>query len=281
MNSRQKPKSWSVTALAVSLLLLAAPSHAGPGFIASSQVSKGSVYTEVSLQFRCNVQYVDHDPSGESDVLRIRLETTTVCAGAPPTVALSREQHRPVAADDALLDSIEYDGQTSGGEYLRLNFVEDVRFDVVQDNRSNWITIRVFSTQEEPVAAAAAPADAGRRMVRRAAEPDPRYVINLESRERPPATADFPAVALPDDKKLFVSEATIDGTKWYRIRVGYYASAEEAARELRVLRDQYPGAWIARVDTAVARQWPMWRPQRRRRPSRPRLAPQRWTRSPP
>jgi len=252
MNSRQKPKSRSVTALAASLLLLAAPSHAGPGFIASSQVSKGSVYTEVSLQFRCNVQYVDHDPSGESDVLRIRLETTTVCAGAPPTVALSREQHRPVAADDALLDSIEYDGQTSGGEYLRLNFVEDVRFDVVQDNRSNWITIRVFSTQEKPAAAAAAPADAGRRMVRRAAEPGPRYVINLESRERPPATADFPAVALPDDKKLFVSEATIDGTKWYRIRVGYYASAEEAARELRVLRDQYPGAWIARIDTAVA-----------------------------
>ena len=253
MSGRHRLSSRGIAALAVALLV-AAPSHAGPGFIAASQVKKGSVYTEISLQLRCNVQYVGHDPSGESDVLRIRIETTTVCAGAPPTVALSREQHRPVAADDAFLDSIEYDGQTPGGETLRLNFLEDVRFDVVQDNRSNWITIRVFSSQPEvpAIAAAAAPDDAGRRMVRREAEPAPQYVINLESRERPPATADLPVVALPEDKKLFVSEAMIDGTKWYRIRVGYYASAEDAARELRMLRDQYPGAWIARADSIEA-----------------------------
>ena len=253
MSGRHRLSSRGIAALAVALLV-AAPSLAGPGFIAASQVKKGSVYTEISLQLRCNVQYVGHDPSGESDVLRIRIETTTVCAGAPPTVALSREQHRPVAADDAFLDSIEYDGQTPGGETLRLNFLEDVRFDVVQDNRSNWITIRVFSSQPEvpAVAAAAAPDDAGRRMVRRAAEPAPQYVINLESRERPPATADLPVVALPEDKKLFVSEAMIDGTKWYRIRVGYYASAEDAASELRILRGQYPGAWIARADSIEA-----------------------------
>jgi len=252
MNFRQTIRDLGAAALAASLLLAATASYAGPGFIAASQVKKGSVYTEISLQLRCNVQYVGHDPAGASDVVRIRLETTTVCAGAPPTVALSTEQHRPVAADDAFLDSIEYDGQTPGGEYLRLNFVEDVRFDVVQDNRSNWITIRVFSTQPEPPAEAAAPADAGRRMVRRAAEAAPQYVINLESRERPPATADLPVVALPEDKKLFVSEALIDGTRWYRVRVGYYASAEDAARELRVLREQYPGAWIARAESAEA-----------------------------
>jgi len=251
MSGRHKLSSRGVAALAVALLV-AAPSHAAPGFIAASQVNKGSVYTEIKLQFRCNVQYVDHDPSGASDVLRIRLETTTVCAGAPPTIALSREQHRPVAADDAFLDSIEYDGQTPGSEFLRLNFVEDVRFDVVQDNRSNWLTIRVFSAQPEPAPVAATPEEAGRRMVRRTAEPAPQFVINLESRQRPPATADLPVVALAEDKKLFVSEAMVDGSTWYRVRVGYYASAEEAARELRILRGQYPGAWIARADPAQA-----------------------------
>ena len=251
MSGRHKLSSRGIAALTVALLV-AAPAQAGPGFIAASQVKKGGVYTEISLQLRCNVQYAGHDPAGASDVLRIRLETTTVCAGSPPTVALSREQHRPIAADDAFLDSIEYDGQTPGGEYLRLNFVKDVRFDVVQDNRSNWITVRVFSTQPEPPSEVAAPSDSSRRMVRRAAEPAPQYVINLESRERPPATADLPVVALPEDKKLFVSEAMIDGTKWYRIRVGHYTSAEEAARELRILRGQYPGAWIARADSSEA-----------------------------
>ena len=249
MSGRHKLSSRGIAALAVSLLLVAAASHAGPGFIAASQVKKGSVFTEIALQLRCNVQYVGHDPAGASDVLRIRIETTTVCAGAPPTVALSVEQHRPVAADDAFLDSIEYDGQMPGGEYLRLNFVKDVRFDVVQDARSNWITVRVFAEQPEP-APVAAVADTSRRMVRRTAEPAAMYVINLESRERPPATADLPAIALPEDKTLFVSEAVIDGVKWYRVRVGYYASAEEAARELGALRGQYPGAWIARADPA-------------------------------
>lgn len=235
--------------VALSALLFAANALAGPGFIAASQVRKGGVYTEIALQLRCNVQYVGHDPAGASDVLRVRIETTTVCAGAPPTVALSVEQHRPVAADDAFLDSIEYDGQTPGSEYLRLNFVEDVRIDVVQDARSNWITVRVFAEQPEPAPVAAA-TDTRRRMVRRVAEPSAQYVINLESRERPPATADLAAVALPDDRKLFVSAAVIDGVKWYRIRVGYYGSAEEASRALRVLRGQYPGAWIARADPA-------------------------------
>ena len=236
---------------ALSLLAYATTSHAGPGFIASSHVKKGDVYAEVSVQLRCNVHYVGHDPGGKSDFLRIRLELTTVCAGAPPTVALSREQHRPPAAELAWLDSIEYDGQSPGAEYLRLNFLEEVRFDVVQDNRSNWITIRVFPQQiVESTAAVAEPAAS--RMVRRPEPPPPRYVVNLESWQRPPAAADMPFVALPDDKTVFVSEVLIDGQRWYRVRVGYFDTAEQAAKELRILRQQYPGAWIARAEPGQA-----------------------------
>ena len=231
--------------VALSLLAFATTSHAGPGFIAASHVKKGDVYTEVSVQLRCNVQYVGHDPGSKSDVVRIRLELTTVCAGAPPTIALSREQHRPPAADLAMLDSIEYDGQSPGSETLRLNFVDEVRFDVVQDGRSNWITIRVFPQQIVEATAAVAPPVAS-RMVRRPEPPPTRYVVNLESWQRPPAAADLPIIKLPDDRTVFVSEAMIDGEKWYRVRVGYYDSADEAARELKILRGQYPGAWIAR-----------------------------------
>jgi hypothetical protein len=235
----------TVAALAAVLLFHTATSLAGPSFIASSHVKKGDVYTEVSVQLRCNAQYVGHDPGGKSDVVRIRLELTTVCAGAPPSVALSREQHRPTAADLAMLDSIEYDGQSPGAETLRLNFVEEVRFDVVQDTSSNWITIRVFPQQIMEATAAATPPVA-RRMVRRPEPPPTRYVVNLESWQRPPALADLPAIELPDDRTVFVSEAMIDGATWYRVRVGYYDSAEEAARDLKILRGQYPGAWIAR-----------------------------------
>jgi len=251
--SRQKPNRLIVAAIAITLLLTVAASHAGQGFIASSQVKKGNVYAEISVQLRCNVQYLGHDPGGKSDVVRIRLETTTVCAGAPPTVALSREQYRPVSAEVALLDSIEYDGQSPGNATLRLNFIEEVRFDVVQDSRSNWITVRVFAQATDtvplaaPLASPAAPASSS-RMVRQPAAPAPRYVINLESWQRPPAAADMPVAAIRDDKSVFISEAMIDGERWYRVRVGYFDSADEAARELKTLRQQYPGAWIARAE---------------------------------
>jgi len=247
--SRDTPICRCIRALALPLLLVPAAAHAGPGFIASSQVTKGNVYAEISVQLRCNVQVLGHDPSGASDVLRIRLETTTVCAGAPPTVALSREQHRPVAAESVLLDSIEYDGQSPGNEYLRLNFLDDVRFDVRQDSRANWVTIRVFlptAAPEPAVAPAAAVADTSSRMVQRPAEALPSFVINLESSQRPPTAADLPVVRLPAGKKVSVSETNIDGKTWYRVRVGTFTSAEEAARELRKFREQYPGAWIGR-----------------------------------
>jgi tetratricopeptide (TPR) repeat protein len=249
--SRQKPNRLGVAAIAITLLLTVAPSQAAPGFIASSEVRKGNVYAEISVQLRCNVQYIGHDPSGKSDIVRVSLETTTVCAGAPPTVTLSREQHRPVSAEVALLDSIEYDGQSPGNEYLRLNFLEAVRFDVVQDSRSNWITVRVFADAPETTSAVtpAKSAASGGRIVRQPAAPAPKYVINLESSQRPPGAADMPVAAIQGDKTVFVSEALIDGTRWYRVRVGYFHSAEEAASELRGLRQQYPGAWIARAET--------------------------------
>ena len=248
-NSRRQSRLPSLATLALALLGCAMTALAGPSFVASSQVRKGSVYTEVSLQLRCNVQYAGHDPLGKSDILRIRLDLTTVCAGAPPTVALSREQHRPVSADAARLDSIEYDGQSPGGEYLRFNFLEDVRFDVVQDSRPNWITVRVFvdAVETTPVVAPAAAASSS-RMVRQPVAPPPKYVVNLESWQRPPAAADMPVVAISEEKSVFVSETMIDGERWYRVRVGYFDSADEAAWELRKLRQQYPGAWIARTE---------------------------------
>ena len=107
--------------------------------------------------------------------------------------------------------------------------------------------MRVFS---QPGDSAAGRDDraAETRLQRRPDAPGAGYVINLESWQRPPATADMPKIAVPKDKRVFVASAEIDGETWYRVRVGNYASADEAARALAELRAQYPGAWIDRAD---------------------------------
>ena len=109
---------------------MVSPVIAAPRFIVSSEVHKGSVYSELTIEFRCKVHYVDHDPASKSDLLRISLDPTTICTGAPPTVALTKEQLRPVAADQAWIDTIEYFGESPGSEHLILTFTDEVRFDV-------------------------------------------------------------------------------------------------------------------------------------------------------
>jgi tetratricopeptide (TPR) repeat protein len=228
-------------------LLFAAAAPAAPGFIAETHVQRGSVYAEVGVRFRCGVQYLGHDPSAASDVVRIRLEATTVCTGAAPSIANVKEQLRPLSADEASIESIEYDGETTGNQVLRISFTDTVRFDVRPGPDTNELRVRVF-LQSDNGAGGQPDATAETRLQRRPEVPGADYVINLESWERPPATADMPTIDLAEDKRVFVSEAEIDGTTWYRVRIGNYGSAEEAARALAELRTQYPGAWIDRAD---------------------------------
>mgnify|MGYP001823472682 CR=1 FL=1 len=238
--------------LGVIALALANLANAAPGFIAGSFIDGDEQTARMSVQFRCNVEYVDHDPVGRGDHLRIRLEATRMCTGAAPSIALNREQHRPIGADAAKLVSLEYDGDSPAGQILRFNFSEEVRFDRVQAVNDNTITVHISLNPDMPLAPKVAGATS--RLVQPRTEEVLRYVINLESSLRPPATADMPTIELDGDRELFVSQAIIDGDTWYRTRIGYFDTADEASRALRDFRAQYPGAWIDRTavgETAV------------------------------
>ncbi len=48
----------------------------------------------------------------------------------------------------------------------------------------------------------------------------------------------------------YVTETDVDGTRWHRLRVGFYSSEEEAREESKKLADRFDlhGAWIVRPD---------------------------------
>jgi len=228
------------------LLALSANSHAAAGFIHSGVVQRGDVYAEINLKLSCNVHYVGHAPRSRSDVLRIQIEATTVCAGVAPGIAETQQIFRPQAADEAWLSSIEYDGQTVGDQQLRLSFNHEVRFDVRQINANNFL-IRVFPAETETQ-----PVTSDRQIVARRVEqsPDarPRFVINLASSQRAPTPAEVPNINTDGGQSVFVIQALINGATWYRTRLGYFESAEQASRELRQVRERFPRAWIDRVE---------------------------------
>jgi hypothetical protein len=73
------------------------------------------------------------------------------------------------------------------------------------------------------------------------------YAINLMSAQKRMEPASFPTVRTAPTRKLYTTAVYIDGTTWYRLRLGFFASEADARLALASLQDEYPDAWITRV----------------------------------
>lgn len=226
----------------LALLCYASGTFAASGFIVGSNIKRGTNIAEISIQLACAVEYVDHLPTGRTDRLRIQIESTTICNGVSPTVAYSREQHRPLEADLAKLVEISYDGDTPAGQSLTLAFSEDVSFEVVHRGTTNDMVVRVYlnKVSENPLPESGA---TGVRVAQKP-EPQPLYVVNLSSSRVQHAASEMQAVTSAPGLKIFESEVVLAGTTWYRLRLGHFKSSADAQVQLIRLRSQYPTAWI-------------------------------------
>lgn len=80
-----------------------------------------------------------------------------------------------------------------------------------------------------------------------------RYGITLASALRPIQSADLPAVEVLENYHVYTSSFTKDGKVWYRLRVGFFDSVNQARPVLRQLRKRYHDAWINRVSDSEYR----------------------------
>lgn len=229
----------------LSLVALSSSTLAAPGFIVGAKIRGGTNVAEITIQFACAVEYVDHFPANESDRVRIQIESTTLCNGVPPTVAYAREQLRPADAEVAKLLEITYDGESATDQALTLAFSESVSFGIEQSGTSNDLIIRVYPNKDLK-AAQPTPGPTSVRTVIDESEPSS-YVINLSSSQVPHAPSEIQAIEIPPELRVFESEVVLAGTTWYRLRVGEFPSTGDAQVELRKLRTQYPTAWIDRA----------------------------------
>ncbi|MDH4054963.1 MAG: SPOR domain-containing protein [Gammaproteobacteria bacterium] len=239
------------------LLFAAAPSLAGPGFISTAQVSVDdsdvSSFATISIRFKCKAQYLSHTPDASSDRLRIFLEPTTICNGAPPTVAESQSRMRPYNSDSAHLTELEYDGDATVGPVLTLSFSEPVSYDIEMSGLTFDVDIHVRKAADNSGASvvnesSTSPATARRQVVQPKRDTGT-YVVNLVSLKRIPTIADAPDLVLQENQKLYYSEALVNGATWYRLRVGNFDSPATARDVLVDLIGDYPGAWIDQLES--------------------------------
>lgn len=238
--------------LAVILLSLsAADDSLAADFIQSARItpneSASEVGASIEIRFNCKVHYERHAPQSSGDVLRIYLDPTSICNGVSPEVARSRTLLRPFNADAARLVDLEYDGGSTAGPVLTLSFSEPVTFDVDMSRVSFGLTVHVGST-------AVSDATSGdltvlHRQVERPKEEEPDFAVNLASFRRVPTSADAPGMTISAGQRLYYSEFVLNGTTWYRLRVGDFESANAANVALGALQVRFPGAWIGTVET--------------------------------
>jgi tetratricopeptide (TPR) repeat protein len=73
------------------------------------------------------------------------------------------------------------------------------------------------------------------------------YALQLTLSTRPPDPAALPDLAVLRAFRLYTTSYTRDGKVWYRLRLGFFASAREAARHQAELAPFFPDNWVTRV----------------------------------
>lgn len=239
----------ALVAATVLVLCCSTSVEAAPGFITGANITRTDNTAEISLQFACRVEYIDHLPRIYGDRLRIRLDSTGICSGASPTVARTRLQYRPLNSDLAKLSELEYDGTSGAGQILTFVFSEVVQYVVVPDGAQDRISVRVQLHDADSPATEKTTTSSVR--VRQQAEPQSDYVINLSSSRTPHTASDRIIEGLSAGLSVFETEVVLGGVTWYRLRLGPFSESDSARVELGKLQATHPTAWIDRVEDSL------------------------------
>ena len=221
---------------------------AAPGFIENARVSVDGDESTLHIRFNCQAQYLRHEPQGAGDYLRIHLEPSPICNGVTPSAARTKTRIRPLGADSVNLLDVTYDGTSQIGAMLIVNFSKAMEFEVEMSGLTFELTIRMRESAAVQSQRAEAPVVLHRRVP--GADPSTqKYAINLASFQREPTMVDAMGLQHGAEQRVYYSQVDIDGTTWYRLRVGDFASEDAASSALAGLKSRFPGAWL---DTLAA-----------------------------
>ena len=226
----------------------------------------------LDIQFECRNRYVDHSPLTRSDRVQIRLLQVDRC-GLSPISTPRRELQRPAGREMAELKELEFVRGGDGRDILLMHFERPVVVVVQQRGDLRRLTILVDTSgvaadtdlpaapvAVAPIARSSTPTpdpDQARRAEERVrrlgrvsnAVPEKKgnYAINLASTIEPVNPDRAVANRIPEDVNLYITEFTVDDTKWYRLRLGFFVTESDAEAALRRLGSTYPDAFVVRV----------------------------------
>ncbi len=177
------------------------------------------------------------------------MDPTSICNGVSPNVARSQTRIRPFNAESAKLLEVEYDGESSDEAVLTLIFSESVEFEVNMSSLSFDVAVSVGQSADGilPLDSALDPKPL-HRLVEQPKTATADWAVNLMSLQRTPTVADVPQLQPAVGETIYYTEVLVHGKNWYRVRLGNFDTAALASQSMRLLRQDFPNAWIEQTD---------------------------------
>jgi tetratricopeptide (TPR) repeat protein len=266
-------QGWRWAWAAIPLWFAASVTLAQERFIEDVQVSRSNGEAMVRIRLACPMRFMADVATQQGLLLEIRVAPFDACRQLGLGNGIASELMRPVSGRLALLEEIEYESLGLGDNLLMLRFERPVEVRVQQgsDLRSVEVIVQlaegpaiavtpVPDAAEEPAGIVAAPPTPAAIPARPGAGREPLnltvrepvvrgdFVLNLMSRKQPITPADLQGLEVPEGYSVYISEAAIDGTIWYRLRLGFFASEAEADAQRTALGAGFPSAWVGRAE---------------------------------
>src|SRR6516164_8281321 len=203
------------------------------------QVDDHENQVDISLVFNCSMRFVTNVPANEGREVNIQLVPLADCRVSSFGSQIGTETP-PLSGGGNIVTSARVQSLGPGQITVTLSFGKKERFVIAQGVDPRGLRLRLLDRVRGSV-----------RVATGQAETASNFAINLDSQPAP-----FPpeAIELAHQRlgaPAFVSEAVVDGVKWYRLRVGPIERQSDAERLLNQALPEYPRAWLAIGDDAV------------------------------
>jgi len=203
------------------------------------EVSDHEDQVDLTMVFNCSMRFVTSLPASEGRQVHIQLAPMPDCGVGPLSQLLAETP--PVSGGANIVTAARVDSMAPGQITLTLDFKKSERFVLAQGVDPRGLRLRLIDRAR----------GRGKILVGQSTEAVSNFAINLDSQPKPFAPADVELAHERLKAPAFVSEALVDGEKWYRLRVGPIERRAEADRLLNLALPDYPRAWLAIGDDAV------------------------------
>src|SRR5437899_209930 len=203
------------------------------------EVSDHDDQVALAIQFNCSMRYLTHVPASEGAEVHVQLQPLPDCGLSP--FAMIPSDTPPVSGGAGIVSAARVESNAPGQVTLVLDFKKSERFVLAQGVDPRGLRVRLIDRAR----------GRGKILVNQPTDTVSNFAINLDSQ---PTPFDPAAVQLAHDRlqaPVFVSETTVEGQKWYRLRVGPIERRAEAERLLSRALSDYPRAWLAIGDDAL------------------------------